>query len=363
MKRLLSTMLAVILMLSLMGCGETRSTSTSDLKAENNLVGVAMPTQSLQRWDGDGRNMKSQLEAKGYTVDLQYANNDVNTQIQEIENMITKKCKVLVVAAIDGATLTNVIKTAKENGIKVIAYDRLIMQTSNVDYYATFDNFKVGVIQGKYIETKLGLKEGKGPFNIELFGGSPDDNNATFFFKGAMSILKPYIDKGKLVIPSKQKNFTTIAIQSWDSAKAQGRMDNLITSTYSKGTKLNVILSPNDSLAIGIVASLKNAGYGTADKPFPILTGQDCDKPNIMAIINDKQSMSVFKDTRKLATKVVEMVSSILQGEKAEVNDTKTYNNGSVIVPSYLCDPVYVEKTNYKKILVDSGYYKAAELK
>lgn len=364
MKKLLSTTLAAVLMLSVVGCGTAKpSSTTSTASKDSNLIGVAMPTQSLQRWNQDGENMKKQLEGKGYTVDLQYANNDVNTQIQGIENMITKKCKVIVVAAIDGSTLTDVLKKAGDNSIKVIAYDRLIMKTSNVDYYATFDNFKVGVIQGQYIETKLGLKDGKGPFNIELFGGSPDDNNATFFFKGAMSILQPYIDNGKLVIGSTQKDFTTIAIQGWDSAKAQARMDNLITSTYAKGTKLDVVLSPNDSLAIGIVASLKNAGYGTAAKPYPVLTGQDCDKPNVMAMINDQQSMSIFKDTRTLATKVVEMVGSVIEGKTADVNDTKTYDNGSKVIPSFLCDPVYADKSNYKKILVDSGYYKESDLK
>jgi putative multiple sugar transport system substrate-binding protein len=374
MKKILSTMLAAVIMLGLVGCGaanssstsstgSTSSTSSTDTKATGNLIGVAMPTQSLQRWNQDGENMKKELEAKGFTVDLQYANNDVNTQIQGIENMITKKVKVLVVAAIDGSTLTDVLKKAGDNGIKVIAYDRLIMKTPNVDYYATFDNFKVGVIQGQYIETKLGLKDGKGPFNIELFGGSPDDNNATFFFKGAMSILQPYIDSKKPVVGSGQQEFTKIAIQGWESAKAQARMDNLITSTYAKGTKLDVVLSPNDSLAIGIVASLKNAGYGTAAKPYPILTGQDCDKPNVVAMINDQQSMSIFKDTRTLATKVVEMTASLIANKPADVNDTKTYDNGSKVVPSFLCDPVYADKTNYKKILVDSGYYKESDLK
>lgn len=365
MKKIISGALSVLLALSLVGCGTTKptNTTTTDSNGKGALIGVAMPTQSLQRWNQDGANMKSQLEAKGYKVDLQYSNNDVNTQVQGIENMITKGCKVLVVASIDGAALTDVLKKAGDNGVKVIAYDRLIMKTSNVDYYATFDNFKVGVIQGQYIEKKLGLKDGKGPFNIELFAGSPDDNNATFFYNGAMSILQPYIDNGKLVIGSKQKDFTTIAIQGWDSAKAQARMDNLITANYASGKKLDVVLSPNDSLAIGIVASLKNAGYGTADKPFPVLTGQDCDKPNVLAMINNQQSMSIFKDTRTLAAKVVEMVDAILQGKTAETNDTKTYNNGVKVVPSFLCDPVYADKDNYKQILIDSGYYKESDLK
>jgi putative multiple sugar transport system substrate-binding protein len=330
---------------------------------EGMLIGVAMPTQSLQRWNQDGANMKALLEAKGYRVDLQFANNDINTQIQQLENMITKGCKVLVIASIDGSVLSDVLKKAHDNGIQVIAYDRLIMNTPNVDYYATFDNFKVGVIQGKYIEAALGLDKGKGPFNIELFAGSPDDNNATFFFNGAMSILKPYIDKGKLVIPSKQKDFTIIAIQSWESAKAQARMDNLIAAKYTGKTVLHAVLSPNDSLAIGIVASLKNAGYGTAKKPYPVLTGQDCDKANVKAMIAGQQSMSIFKDTRTLAAKVVEMVDAILQGKKAPVNDTSTYNNGVKVVPSFLCDPVYADKNNYRKLLVESGYYTEADLK
>jgi putative multiple sugar transport system substrate-binding protein len=380
MKRVIALMLVAVLAIGLLAaCGSpaastdssasassaasTDSAKATDTSASGQLIGVAMPTQSLQRWNQDGANMKKELEGKGYKVDLQYANNDVNTQIQQIENMIVKGSKVLVIAAIDGSALTDVLKKAADNGIKVIAYDRLIMKTPNVDYYATFDNFKVGVIQGQYIETKLGLKDGKGPFNVELFAGSPDDNNANYFFDGAISVLKPYIDSGKLVVTSGQKDFNKIAIQGWDSAKAQARMDNLVTANYAGGKKLDAVLSPNDSLAIGIVASLKNAGYGSSDKPYPIITGQDCDKPNVIAMINGQQSMSIFKDTRTLATKVVEMVDSVLQGKEAPVNNTKDYNNGSKVVPSFLCDPVYADKDNYKSILVDSGYYKEADLK
>ncbi|MBM7582178.1 putative multiple sugar transport system substrate-binding protein [Caldicoprobacter guelmensis] len=365
MKKLIILVLAAAIMLSIAACGSPTSSNPSSGSSEKKdiLIGIAMPTQSLQRWNQDGANLKAQLEAKGYKVDLQYANNDVNTQIQQIENMILKGSKVLVIASIDGSALTDVLKKAAENGIKVIAYDRLIMQSEHVDYYATFDNFKVGVIQGQYIEEKLGLKEGKGPYNIEIFAGSPDDNNATFFYNGAMSVLQPYIDNGQLVVVSGQKDFVTVAIPGWDSAKAQARMDNLITAYYAGGTKLDAILSPNDSLAIGIVASLKNNGYGTPDKPYPILTGQDCDKPNVIAMINGQQSMSVFKDTRVLAAKVVEMIDAMMQGKEVPVNDTKTYHNGVKVVPSYLCEPIYVDVNNYKEILLDSGYYTEADLK
>ena len=355
MKRKLSLLLVLTMligMITLTGCG----------KEAGNLIGVAMPTQSLQRWNQDGENMKKELEAKGYKVDLQFANNDVNLQIQQLENMISKGCKVLVIASIDGSSLTDVLKKAADQKIKVIAYDRLIMQTEHVDYYATFDNFKVGVLQGTYIEEALGLKEGKGPYNIELFAGSPDDNNAYFFNGGAMSILQPYIDNGQLRVPSGQTEFSTIAIQAWTSATAQARMDNLITAFYSGGEKLDAVLSPNDSLAIGIVASLDSYGYGAADKPYPVLTGQDCDKPNVKAMIEGKQSMSVFKDTRTLAKQVVDMVDAILQGKEFPVYDTETYNNGVKNVPSYLCEPVFADKNNYKELLIDSGYYTEADI-
>lgn len=363
-KKLIALALTASLMVVGMGCSSNK-TEGNDTKTEDtsgSLIGVAMPTQSLQRWNQDGSNMKSELEAKGYNVDLQYANNDVNTQVQQIENMITKGCNTLVVAAIDGSALTDVLSKAADNDIKVIAYDRLIMQSENVDYYATFDNYKVGVIQGEYIAEKLDLENAADSFNIELFAGAPDDNNAKFFFEGAMSVLQPYIDNGKLVVPSGQVKFTEVATQSWDSAKAQARMDNIITANYSNGTKLDAVLSSNDSVAIGIVASLQNAGYGTSDRPYPILTGQDCDKPNVIAMVNGQQSMSVFKDTRTLATKVVEMVDALVEGKEAEVNDTETYNNGAKVVPSFLCDPVTVTTENYETMLIETGYYQASDI-
>lgn len=363
MKKLLTLffsglLLSLILMLS--ACGSSGSSSPSG--SSSVTVGVSMPTQSLQRWNQDGANIKQQLQAKGYQVDLQYANNDVNTQVQQLENMITKGDKILVITAIDGSALTNVLQDAASNKVRVIAYDRLILNTPNVDYYVSFDNFKVGVMQGQYIESTLGLKDGKGPFHIELFAGDPADNNAVYFNNGAMSILKPYITSGKLIVTSGQVDFAKVAIATWDSSKAQARMDDLITAYYAKGTKLDAILSPNDSLAIGIVASLKNNGYGTSSKPYPILTGQDCDIANVKAIIAGQQSMSIFKDTRKLAAQAIDMVNALEQNKAAPVNDTKSYNNGNKVVPTYLLNPVYVDKSNYKSTLVDSGYYTAAQL-
>jgi putative multiple sugar transport system substrate-binding protein len=360
MKKLLVILLAVTLcvamVFSLAACGG----ASGPKKVK---VGVAMPTQSLQRWNQDGANIVKQLKDAGYETVLQYANNDVNTQVQQVENMITTGCKILVIAAIDGSSLTATLATAAKNNVKVIAYDRLIMQTPNVDYYATFDNYKVGSIQGQFIIDQLKLTTAAGPFNIEIFAGDPGDNNATFFYNGAMDLLKPYIDSGKLVVKSGQKDFATCAIANWTSATAQSRMDNLITANYASGTKLDAILSPNDSLAIGVVASLVNAGYGTADKAFPVLTGQDCDIPNVKAIIAGQQSMSIFKDTRTLASKTVEMITAIENGQAAPTNDTKTYNNGVKVVPTFLCTPVFANKDNYQDILVTSGYYTADQLK
>jgi putative multiple sugar transport system substrate-binding protein len=325
-------------------------------------IGIAMPTKSLQRWNQDGANLKASLEKAGYKVDLQYANNQVATQVSQLENMITGGCKILVIASIDGTALKGVLATAGQEKVKIIAYDRLIMDTPDCDYYATFDNYMVGKIQGDYIVSKLGLADGKGPFNMECFGGSPDDNNAFLFNKGAMDQLQKYIDSGKLVVNSKQTDMKQIAIQSWKAETAQARMDNLLTAFYAD-KKVDVVLSPNDSLAQGIAASLKAAGYGTASKPNPVLTGQDCDTANMKLILAGQQSMSIFKDTRTLAERVVTMIEEMAAGKKVTVNDVKSYNNDVKIIPSYLCEPVFADASNYKKILIDSGYYTEAQLK
>lgn len=378
MKKLFAIMLALMLMLAMVACAaqptaqETPAPAAAatpaaetptEAPAAKVKVGISMPTQSLQRWNQDGSNMKTQFEAAGYEVDLQYAgDNDIPTQVSQIENMITGDCKVLVIAAINGSSLTEVLKDAKAKNIPVIAYDRLIMNSDAVSYYATFDNFKVGTIQGTYIKDALDLDNAAGPFNIELFTGSPDDNNVNFFFGGAMSILKPFIDSGKLVVKSGQTEIAQCATVNWNTEESQKRMENLITSMgYGpEGTKLDAVLSSNDSVANGITNALVAAGY-TADN-FPILTGQDCDKPAMKNILAGTQSMSIFKDTRTLANQVVSMVNAILSGQEPEINDTKTYDNGTGIIPSFLCDPVFADKNNYKELLIDSGYYTEADL-
>lgn len=360
MKKLMGILLSGVMVLSMLtGCGGAASTGGSANKGGGDKIGVAMPTKDLQRWNQDGSNMKAQLEEAGYTVDLQYANNDISTQVSQIENMITNGCKALVIASIDGGSLGTVLKKAKEAKIPVIAYDRLIMETDAVSYYATFDNYMVGTIQGNYIADTLDLKNAAGPFNIELFTGSPDDNNARFFFGGAMDILNPYIESGKLVVVSGQKKFEEVATLNWSTEEAQKRMENLITAYYSNGTKLDAVLSSNDSCAIGISNALQSSYKGD----FPVLTGQDCDITAVKNILAGKQSMSIFKDTRTLAKKVVEMVDAIMKGKEVPVNDTKTYDNGTGVIPTYLCEPVFADKDNYKELLVDSGYYTEDQLK
>lgn len=360
MKKVASLILTGLLVFGLAACKSnstgTSGTSGNEGKSTTKTVGIAMPTKSSQRWIDDGNNMVKEFEKLGYKTNLQYAENNVQNQIAQIENMITKGVNVLVIASIDGSALTDVLEKAHDANIPVIAYDRLIRESKYVDYYATFDNFKVGVLQASYIEEKLGLKDGKGPFNIELFAGSPDDNNATFFFNGAMSILKPYMDNGKLVVKSGQTKFDQVATLRWDGATAQARMDNLLSKNYAT-VKVDAVLSPYDGISIGIISSLKGVGYGTASQPMPIITGQDAELPSVKSIIKGEQTSTVFKDTRTLAKKAVEMADAVLNNKKPEVNDEKTYDNGVKVVPSFLCQPVSVDKTNYKQALVDTGYY------
>ena len=323
-------------------------------------IGVSMPTQSLQRWNQDGANMKAQLEKAGYEVELLYAgDNDIPTQVNQIENMISNGDDVLVIAAIDGSALTEVLKGAKDKKIPVISYDRLIMNTDAISYYATFDNYKVGQKQGEYLVDALDLDNQDGPFNIELFTGDPGDNNCNFFFGGAMDVLQKYIDEGKLVVKSGQTEFEQVATANWDSAKAQDRMDTIIAGNYSDGTNLDAVLCSNDSTALGV----ENALAASYTGEYPIITGQDCDTPNVKNLVAGKQAMSVFKDTRALASAVVKMVDSIMKGEEPEVNDTESYDNGTGVIPTYLCDPVVVTTDNYKEILIDSGYYTEDQIK
>ena len=353
MKKIIAIVLVLVLALGLfVGCGSKSKGS--------NLVGVSMPTKDLQRWVQDGDNMKAKLEEAGYEVDLQYAANDIPTQVSQIQNMIANGAQCLVIACINGESLGTVLDEAKEAGIPVIAYDRLLMNSDAVTYYATFDNWDVGVKQGTHIVEALDLANAPAgtTYNIEFITGDPGDNNINFFFDGAISVLQPYIDSGVLVTPSGQTEKAVVATPDWATDKAQARFENILASYYADGTELHAVLASNDSTALGVANALESSYTG----PWPIITGQDCDIANMPNIINGKQAMSVFKDTRTLAGKVVEMVDAIMKGEEPPINDTETYNNGVKVVPSYLCEPVAGTIDNYEELLIESGYYTKAQL-
>lgn len=342
------------------GTGGTSAAGTA-----GGLIGIVMPTRSLERWNNDGKHLDDLLKKAGYETSLQYADNKVDQQISQIETMVNQGAKVLVVASIDGEALGNALESAAAKGIKVIAYDRLINGTDAVDYYATFDNYKVGQLQGEFVKEQLKLDSEAGPFNLEPFAGSPDDNNAKFFFSGAWDVLLPYVTEGKLVVPSGKAPKTndewqSIGILGWESAKAQAEMDNRLNAHYGD-KKVDIVLSPNDSLALGIERALETKGY----KPgadWPIVTGQDADKANVINMLADKQSMTVWKDTRTLGDQVAKMVDQIVKGETVEVNDTETYNNGKKVIPSFLLPPQVVTKDTVQSSLVDSGFYKGSDL-
>ena len=326
--------------------------------AEGQKVGVSMPTKDLQRWNQDGENMQKLLEEAGYEVDLQFASNDVQQQLNQVTNMINNGCEVLVIAAIEGSSLGSALDLAKEKGIPVIAYDRLLMESDAVSYYATFDNYMVGTKQGTYIKEALDLDNAAGPFALEITAGDPGDNNARYFYQGAIDVLQPYMDAGKLTVKSGQIDFTDVATPTWKTEVAQTRADGILASYYSDGSSIDAWLCSNDSTALGVTNALE-ANY---DGEWPIITGQDCDISNVKNMIAGKQSMSVFKDTRTLAAQVVKMVGQILAGETVDVNDTETYNNNVIVVPSYLCEPVFADVNNYAELLLDSGYYTADQL-
>ncbi|ACZ22697.1 ABC-type xylose transport system, periplasmic component [Sanguibacter keddieii DSM 10542] len=370
--------MGAVLALGLAACsGDGAGSSSSDGaeaaggSGDGQLVGVAMPTQTSERWIADGNAVKAGLEEAGYDVDLQYGNDDIPTQQQQIDQMINKDVDLLIVASIDGTALTNQLQAAADKDIPVIAYDRLIRDSENVDFYVTFDNENVGVQQATSLLVGLGIlnedgSEGDatGPFNIEVFAGSLDDNNAHFFFKGAMDTLQPYIEDGTIVIKSGQNTIEQAATLRWSQETAQKRMEDILTSTYGGGSEqLDGVLSPFDGISRGIITALQNAGYGTtiADG-LPVVTGQDAEIASIKLIADGTQFASIFKDTRKLADQAVVSAGSILSGEEPEANDTESYDNGVKVVPSFLLESDIVYMDNITELLVDSGYWTAEQV-
>ena len=365
--------------LVLAGCaaGTTESTTTTESADDTTaavaggLIGVSMPTQSSTRWISDGENIKSLMEAEGFDVDLQYAEDDIPTQVAQLEAMLTKGAKALIIAAIDGTQLTDILQAAADAGVPVIAYDRLIRDSENVDYYATFDNFQVGVQQATSMLVGMGVyasedstsadgENAAGPWNVELFAGSPDDNNATFFFNGAMSVLQPLIDSGVLVVKSGQTTIEKVATLRWDGAVAQKRMEDILVGNYADGSVVTGVLSPYDGLSRGIIAALTDAGY-TADS-LPTIVGQDAEVLSVKSMLAGEQYSTIFKDTRELAAVAAGMAVAILNGDEPEVNDTSTYDNGVKVVPSFLLTPYIVTLDNYEELLIDSGYIAEADL-
>nr|WP_246406537.1 multiple monosaccharide ABC transporter substrate-binding protein [Modestobacter versicolor] len=369
------TALGAALAIGLTACGGEgagSNSNTEDAAPEDLTIGVSMPTQTSERWIADGDAVQSQLEDAGYEVDLQFANDDIPTQGQQIDQMITEGADLLIVAAIDGTALSSQLQAAADEGIKVISYDRLIRDTENVDFYVSFDNFKVGVAQGTALLTGLGVlnadgSEGTatGPFNVELFAGSLDDNNAAFFFDGAMSVLQPKIDDGTLVVKSGQTDIEQAATLRWSQETAQKRMEDLLTGSYSDGTKVNGVLSPYDGISRGIITALQNAGYGpdiASANPLPIVTGQDAEIASVKLINDGVQSSTIFKDTRLLAEQAVTAAQAFLEGNEPEANDTETYDNGVKVVPSYLLPVETVYKDDIQSVLIDSEYWTADEV-
>ncbi|NYD67168.1 putative multiple sugar transport system substrate-binding protein [Agromyces atrinae] len=371
MKKVILATMTAGAMLALAACSSGGGGDTGgDGGGDGGLIGVAMPTKSSERWIQDGNAVKEQLEEQGFTVDLQYAEDDIPTQVSQIENMITKGAEALIIASIDGTTLSQVLQDAADADIPVIAYDRLIRDSENVDYYASFDNFKVGQQQAWSVLNGLGLAEldgtpidgaPAGPFNIELFAGSLDDNNAFFFFDGAMDVLQPLIDDGTLVVKSGQTSIEQVATLRWDGETAQSRMEDLLTANYSDGSQVNAVLSPYDGISRGIISALEGAGY-TVGAEWPIISGQDAELDSVKAINAGEQYATIFKDTRKLAEVAVAMATALLNGEEPEVNNTTDYDNGVKVVPSYLLESQIVVKDNITEVLVDSGYWTEAEI-
>ena len=355
------------------GCSSTRGGTAASSSGSaagggaGSLVGVAMPTKSLERWNRDGSHLEDLLKKAGYQVSLQYADNKQDQQNNQLQNMINDGAKVLVIASIDGTALGPILSTAASKGVKVIAYDRLINGSQNVDYYATFDNYKVGQLQGQFILDNLDKFKGSdGTINMEPFAGSPDDNNAKFFFAGAWDLVSPKVADGTIKVPSGKApktdaDWASIGIPAWQSSTAQSEMQNRLNSFYAGGKKVNVVLSPNDSLALGIEQALDGAGYKVGTD-WPLITGQDADLANVKNMLAGKQSMTVWKDTRKLGDQVAKMVGQILEGGTVDVNDTKSYNNGTKVVPTYLLPPEVVTKDTVQTVLVGSGFYTASQL-
>ena len=379
-KRLLAGVLATMMFaVALTGCGGNTGAASSgaaeaapaEAAAEDTgakKVGIAMPTQSLERWNRDGSYLKEQFEGRGYSVDLVFSDNKIDQQVKDLENLISGGVNLLVIAAIDGESLSNVLAEAKDAGIPVISYDRLIRNTDAISYYVSFDNYTVGKLQGEFVEQQLDLANaGDKKFNIEFTAGDPADNNAGFFYNGAHDVLKPYIDAGTLVVVSGQEDFDKVATPQWNTETAMKRFQNILASYYSDGTQLDVALCSNDSTALGVAQAIGSDYAGTNTV---LVTGQDGDEANLANIVDGKQSMTVYKAVANEAVVTLDVADALLNGQTPDASlieasgwtfdcayDTESYDNGTGVIPSYLLVPTVVTKDNMVQELVDTGYY------
>ena len=332
--------ISVFLVMALLGMSVLFAGCGSESEGRKN-VAVTFANSSAS-WQRNGNTIKKTLEEEGFAVDLQFADNE-QQQIDQLKGMIEAKPRCIVIGAVNSGALSEVLKEAKAQQIPVIAYDRLVMNTDAVSYYASYDNEGVGQAMGEYIEAALKLKSGAGPFNIEVFAGDSGDNNAKLFFSGAMDVLKPYFDKGQLICPSGETSFDRVMTKDWDPKNAQARMEKIMADNYRDGKQLHAVLSPNDGCAVGIVTALAASGYAG---PQPILTGQDADAAALDNIRQGKQTITIYKDPSLLTVKCVRMIKAVVEGVQPDINDVKTYNNRSITVPSYLCTPYIVDKDN-----------------
>lgn len=363
MRKTLTGLVAAGLVMALSACGSSAGSSGKGIDANQGaVIGIAMPTKTQQRWVADGNNMVDQFTEMGYKVNLQYADNDVKRQVSQVRSMVDQGDKLLVIAAVDGSSMNSVLSAAAKKKVPVIAYDRLLTGTKDVDYQATFDNVRVGMMQGSLLVDRLGLTDGAaGPFNLEVFGGSGNDANSAPFLKGSMMILQPYITSGQLVIRTGETKLAQVSTLNWEGAAAAARMKRLLTQSYQH-SRVDAVLAPNDGIAMAIIKVLTADGYGTKANPLPVISGQDAELASMKSIIAGQQAGTIYKDTRELAKATVQMGNALLTGVKPMVNDTKTFNNGVKIVPTYLLPPINIDKNNYKTLLVGGGYYTAAQL-
>ncbi len=302
-------------------------------------IGVALPWLGTQNWAEGNDMFKAELEAAGFTAIVQHADNKVPQQQQQIESMIQNGAKVIVVAPIDGSQLGAVVEEAAASGIKIIAYDRLLENTTGIDCVVQYGSVKIGERQGTALLEGLAKLKGEGPYNIELFGGGPADPNAPNFFKGAMEVLQPKIDDGTLVVVSGQMDFTQAATLDWDNAKAQARMDSLLSGFYSD-KEIHGVLSPNDGIARAIITSCEQAG-----QPIPAISGLDAENQSIEWIWQGRQYSTVDKPTAGLVAKTMEIIKLMQAGADLPAPDT-TVNNGAKDVGIYELEPVIVTKDN-----------------